>query len=68
MSKTLIDTNILVYSINEESDHFNTARDFISINKGNLYTTSKNISEFISVVTRLPKKPLDIEEAIKDVL
>lgn len=35
------------------------------MNKGlELYTTSKNLSEFLAVITRIPKNSISIEEAL----
>ena len=47
MNKVLLDTNVLIYSIDEESKYFNIAQKLIYSYKFELFTTSKNISEFI---------------------
>lgn len=64
MSKLLIDTNLLIYSIDQESKYFEKTNALFNNNKYSLYTTSKNLSEFLSVVTRLPYSPLNSNEAI----
>lgn len=57
MNKLLLDTNILIYSIDEDSKYFNKSQNLFS-EHFELYTTSKNLSEFLSVVTRLPKNSI----------
>lgn len=67
MSKLLIDTNLLIYSIDQESKYFESATALFNSNKYSLFTTSKNLSEFLAVVTRLPYNPLSSAEAIKTI-
>ena len=67
MSKVLLDTNILVYSIDEESRFFQRAQRIISNTNYDLFTTSKNLSEFLAVVTRFPKNALTIDEALQSI-
>lgn len=67
MNKVLVDTNILVYSIDEDSQFYNQSRELILNPDIELFTTSKNISEFLSVVTRIPNNSISIEEALKSV-
>jgi len=62
MSKLLLDTNVLIYSIDEDSKYFNKAHKIFS-EQHELYTTSKNLSEFLSVVTRIPN-PLSLKDAL----
>ena len=64
MSKLLIDTNLLIYTIDQESKYFEKTNALFNNNKYSLYTTSKNLSEFLAVVTRLPYSPLNSNEAI----
>ncbi|MGM0506065.1 MAG: type II toxin-antitoxin system VapC family toxin [Bacteroidota bacterium] len=52
MSKLLIDTNILIYGIDQDSQFFERARNILDSSKQELTTTSKNISEFLAVVTK----------------
>jgi len=66
MSKILLDTNILIYSIDEDSKYFQSAQNLILNNTSDeLYTTSKNISEFLAVVTRMSQNSLNIEDALQ---
>ena len=62
MSKLLLDTNALIYSIDEGSKYFNKAQKLFS-EPFELCTTSKNLSEFLAVVTRIPKIPLPLNDA-----
>lgn len=64
MSKLLIDTNVLIYSIDEGSKYFSSVQKIYS-EQFELFTTSKNISEFLSVITRLPQKSLALNEALQ---
>lgn len=52
MSKLLIDTNILVYGIDQDSKFFTQSRNILDHADHQLVTTSKNLLEFLSVVTR----------------
>ena len=62
MSKLLLDTNVLIYSLDEGSKYFNKAHNIFS-EQFELYTTSKNLSEFLSVITRIPN-PLSLKDAL----
>ena len=64
MNKLLLDTNVLIYSIDEESKFFTKSQTLISNSNYELYITSKNIAEFLSVVTRIPQNSLKIDEAL----
>ena len=64
MNKVLIDTNVLIYSIDEDSEFFDLSRKVLLDENNENYTTSKNLSEFISVVTRIPNNSISIEEAV----
>lgn len=64
MSRILLDTNLLIYSIDKDSKYFDKANSFFSEYKYELFTTSKNLSEFLAVTTRLPKSPLSLEDAL----
>lgn len=52
MGRLLLDTNILVYSIDEDSQFFNRARKVIKSTGKHLLTTSKYLAEFLSVITK----------------
>ncbi len=52
MSKILIDTNILIYGIDEDSAFFKRAREILEQEKNQLVTTSKNLIEFLTVTTK----------------
>lgn len=65
MSKILIDTNILVYGIDKESAFFNRARKVLDQEKHQLVTTSKNLTEFLAVITKTSGYNLGIETALE---
>jgi len=52
MSKILVDTNILVYGIDEDSVFFKRARKILEQETYQLVTTSKNLIEFLAVTTK----------------
>jgi len=52
MSKLLIDTNILVYGIDQDSAFYKRARKIFDQEEKQLATTSKNLVEFLAVVTK----------------
>ncbi|HMN47757.1 MAG TPA: type II toxin-antitoxin system VapC family toxin [Ignavibacteriaceae bacterium] len=64
MNNVLFDTNLLLYAIDEDSKYFNSVQELLNDNSLNLYTTSKNISEFLSVITRIPNSSISIKEAL----
>jgi predicted nucleic acid-binding protein len=64
MNKVLVDTNILVYSIDEDSIFYSKSNDLILSSEYKLYTTSKNLSEFLVVLTRAIEVPVSIEDAL----
>ncbi|MGR3309574.1 MAG: type II toxin-antitoxin system VapC family toxin [Candidatus Brocadiales bacterium] len=64
MSKILVDTNILVYAIDEDSRFYSKSRKLLLNSNFDLFTTSKNLSEFLVVVTRGRVISLSIEDAI----
>jgi predicted nucleic acid-binding protein len=65
MSKIIIDTNILVYSINRSSEYHEKSISLLKDSGFELFTTSKNISEFLTVLTKLPHNKLDITTALR---
>ena len=67
MNKILVDTNILIYAIDKDSLYFEKAQDIIQNTTLYLYTTSKNISEFLAVITKGPENGLSIDDALNAV-
>lgn len=67
MSKLLIDTNILIYGIDEDSKFFKKSRQILDnpVFEHQLFTTSKNLVEFLTVTTRSSGYGLEIEKALK---
>lgn len=64
MSKILVDTNILIYSIDEDSRFYSKSQKLIFASNFELFTSSKNLSEFLSVVTKVSASSLSIEDAL----
>lgn len=52
MNKILVDTNILVYSIDKDSEKYEISSNILKNSQNQLIVTSKNITEFISVITK----------------
>jgi len=65
MSNMLVDTNILVYGIDQDSQFFSTAREILESTDSQLFTTSKNLSEFLTVVTRSSGYDLNTDLALE---
>jgi len=64
MSKVLLDTNILVYGIDQDSAFFKRARTILEQENNQLITTSKNLIEFLAVTTKSSGYNLDNETAL----
>ncbi len=65
----LVDTNILVYAINEDSSKNKQAKKFLKDNQGKLTVAHQNIIETIKVLTQSKfSKPLKPKLAIEAVL
>lgn len=64
MSKILLDTNLLIYSIDQDSKYFNSTTEFLADKSLQFYTTSKNLSVFLAVTTRLPNSALKMDDAL----
>jgi len=65
MSKILVDTNVLIYSINKDSEFYIKSQKLLLNERNQFYTTSKNITEFLTVVTRNYKGLLSFEEVLE---
>ena len=65
MSKILVDTNILVYGIDEDSAFFKRARKILEQEKYQLVTTSKNLIEFLAVTTKISGYNLENDTALE---
>ena len=57
----LVDTNILIYAIDAASQFYERALKFLSNDTLRFFTTSKNISEFLVVLTR--NEEIDLSSA-----
>jgi len=64
MNNVLLDTNILLYAIDQESKYFKSVQRLLGTDTINFFTTSKNISEFLSVITLIPNSSISIEKAL----
>ena len=60
MNNVLLDTNLLIYAIDEESKYFHSVQNLLNDDTNKFFITSKNISEFLSVVTRFPNTSITI--------
>ena len=52
-TKLVLDTNVLIYGINEESRYFEDIKSVVENPRYHIYVTSKQISEFICVLSKL---------------
>jgi len=64
MNRILVDTNVLIYSIDKDSKFNSRAIDLLTNPNYDLYTTSKNLSEFLVVLTKGVEAPLNIIQAV----
>ena len=63
--RLLVDTNILIYAIDADSKFHEKAQKLILNPRYELYTTSKNISEFLVVLTRTESIKIDVIKVLK---
>ena len=63
-NRILIDTNILIYSIDVDSKFHHKSIKLLLNPDNELYTTSKNISEFLVVLTRAESIKITVLEAL----
>jgi hypothetical protein len=66
MSKILLDTNVLIYAVDEESSFYPASRALLD-SEHELFTSCKNISEFLAVLTRAPITSISLEDALATV-
>ena len=64
INEVLIDTNILVYAIDEDSKFYSKSQALLYDSDYDLLTTSKNLSEFLAVVTKGQVVSLSVDEAL----
>jgi predicted nucleic acid-binding protein len=69
MRKTnlVLDTNVLIYGINEESEFFDRVREVLEDRQYSFYVTTKTISEFVSVLSKLDRYDV-IENELPSIL
>ncbi|MGB3777838.1 MAG: PIN domain-containing protein [Tunicatimonas sp.] len=67
MSKLLLDTNLLYYAIDKTSAFHLASQRFIDEVDHDLYTTAKNISEFLVATTRGDSPTLTPQQALESV-
>jgi predicted nucleic acid-binding protein len=65
MNKILVDTNVLVYAVDEDSKFHNKSLSLIQNTNYDLYTTSKNLSEFLVVLTKSTAVTLTVKDILK---
>ena len=53
MNKILVDTNVLIYALDKNSLFYDRAVKILTKTDTIIYLTSKNISEFFAVCTKL---------------
>ena len=65
MSNLLVNTDLLIYAIDEDSQFYARTRQLLYESGHELFTTSKNLGEFLAVVTRGNPPLLSVHEAVK---
>ena len=63
-NRILVDTNILIYSIDADSKFHQKSLEILLDPENELYTTSKNISEFLVVLTRAETVRINVIDAL----
>ncbi len=53
MINLLIDSNVLIYAMNQDSEYYSSAKSILFNSNYNFFITSKNISEFFAVAQKL---------------
>jgi len=66
MSKILVDTNVLVYAKDADSEYHQASIKLLE-GSGQLFITSKNLTEYYAVVTKGEKPLLRTTEALNDI-
>ena len=66
-NNALVDTNVLVYAIDEDSQFYERSHQFLFNPNYRLYNSAKNLVEFLTVVTRNPAISLSTEDALSSV-
>jgi predicted nucleic acid-binding protein len=64
MSNLLVDTNLLVYALDEDSRFYQRSRRLLYDSGHTLFTTSKNLSELLAVLTRGNSPAFSVSEAV----
>lgn len=54
-TRLVLDTNILIYGINEESIYFEEIRNRLESNRYSFFVTTKTVSEFVCVLSKLKR-------------
>lgn len=67
MSKVVIDTNYFLYALDKDSSYHSKVVALLSDPEIELYTTSKNISEYFAVTTKLRIAPKEVWRFYKEV-
>ena len=64
MSKILVDTNVLIYFIDQDSKYFERSSSFLN-SRSEIFISSKSLSEFFAVLTRAPIPSLSFLDSLK---
>jgi predicted nucleic acid-binding protein len=65
--KLVLDTNALIYGINEDSEFFERVRGVLEDRQYSFFITTKTISEFVSVLSKLDRYDV-IENELPSIL
>ncbi len=53
MNKVVLDTNVFIYALDEQSIFYERAVNILQAEENELFTTTKNISEYFAVASKL---------------
>lgn len=57
-TKLVLDTNILIYALNEDSEFFQKTREVLEDNEYSFFITTKTVTEFVSVLSKLGEQQI----------
>jgi len=67
MTSILIDTNVLIYGIDKKSELHKRSKDILTHPDYNLFITTKNISEYFAVCSKLKMDALIVKGFYNDI-
>ena len=67
MTNVVVDTNVFLYALDEDSAYHQRCKTLLSSSEVALHTTSKSVSECVAMMTKLNVEKSEIERTLEDV-